>query len=407
MGESYKKKHNEQLKSFKDDPDVKIANNIRIRAEAVYNVSKQEGFSLALLKEVTAFVSYMNGQAASAILTCEQDISTSNKSFKLVVNEYLSNSEQLLDFCSALDKFVKLARDGHSYTQYVVQQYFENKMETEYCLKILEKLKNLKSSDDIHANSAEGLHQKIKGLIAQFEKLCKNLEHEIFKINVEKNRVGTQKKHTSLAYKSVSAIGLVFAGLVGADFLPDLADIVSGIAEIASDVADAASNTADAASCAADAATHPHIESVQAASLECINNHETASKYAVRAGFTAVAAVPLNLGHSLVMSQYDNKQKDLDNKKKDMYAIRRESESSITELGNIKFRINQVVNEIDSLLAKTNTAVKMSDIDFLMKDMKQKLEMFMKKIDDLDAEAVKCSAETLKARDDVRNRIRL
>ncbi|XP_024163985.1 uncharacterized protein LOC112170953 [Rosa chinensis] len=304
----------------------------------------------------------MNGQAASAILTCEQDISTCNKSFKLVVNEYLSNSEQLLDFCSALDKFVKLARDGHSYTQYVVQQYFENKMETEYCLKILEKLKNLKSSDDIHANSAESLHQKIKGLIAQFEKLCKNLEHEIFKINVEKNRVGAQKKHTSLAYKSVSGIGLVFAGLVGADFLPDLADIVFGIAEIASDVA-------DAASCAADAATHPHIESVQATSLECINNHETASKYVVRAGFTAVSAVPLNLGHSLVMSHYDNKQKDLDNKKKDMDAIRRESRSSITELDNIKFRINQVVNEIDSLLAKTNTAVKMSDIDFLMKDM--------------------------------------
>ncbi|PRQ23547.1 hypothetical protein RchiOBHm_Chr6g0262571 [Rosa chinensis] len=407
MGESYKKR-NEQLKSFKDDPVVEsLANNVRIRAEAVNNIRKKEGFSIAFLKEVTAFVSYMNGQAASVILACKQDISTSNKSFKLVVNEYLNNSEQLLDFCSALDKFVKSARDSHLYTQYVVQQCFDNKMETEYCLKILEKLKILKSSDDIHTDSAESLHQKIKGLIAQFEKLCKNLVHEIFKINEEKNRVGTQKKHTSLAYKSVSTIGLVFAGLVGADFLPDLADIVSGIAEIATDVADAASNTADAASCAVDAATHPHIESVQAASLEFINNHETASKYAVSAGFTAVAAVPLNLGHSLVMSHYDNKQKVLDNKKKDMDAIRRESESSIAELGDIKFHINQVVNEIDSLLAKTNTAVKMSDIDFLMKDMKQKLEMFMKKIDDLDAEAVKCSAETLKARDDVRNRIRL
>ncbi|PRQ60828.1 hypothetical protein RchiOBHm_Chr0c38g0503091 [Rosa chinensis] len=182
MGESYKKR-NEQLKSFKDDPVVEsLANNVRIRAEAVNNIRKKEGFSIAFLKEVTAFVSYMNGQAASVILACKQDISTSNKSFKLVVNEYLNNSEQLLDFCSALDKFVKSARDSHLYTQYVVQQCFDNKMETEYCLKILEKLKILKSSDDIHTDSAESLHQKIKGLIAQFEKLCKNLVHEILRL---------------------------------------------------------------------------------------------------------------------------------------------------------------------------------------------------------------------------------
>lgn len=90
-----------------------------------------------------------------------------------------------------------------------------------------------------------------------------------------------------------------------------------------------------------------------------------------------------------------------------MNSIHKESKSTIVELGTIKIQINLVVNEIDSLLAKANTAVKMSDVDFLMKDMKQKLEMFMKKIDDLDAEAVKCCSETVKARGDVRNKIRL
>ncbi|XP_004291997.1 PREDICTED: UPF0496 protein At4g34320-like [Fragaria vesca subsp. vesca] len=400
MGESYKKKHDEQLESLKDDPEVNdLANNIRTRAEAVNNICKKDGFSIACLKEVTIFVSYMNGQAASAILACKKDISISNKSFNLVVNEYLNNSEQLLDFCSALDQFVKSARDSHSYTQYVVQQFLESKMETEYCLKILEKLKNLKSSEDIHAHSAESLHQKIKALITHFEKLCRNLKQEIVKIDEEKNRVGTQKKRTSLTYKSISTITVICAGLLGADFLLDLADIVSGIV----DFSDGASGITDAASCATNnSATHPQLEPIQ----EYISNHEKASEYAVKAGFMAAVAVPLNAGHSLAMSYYDKKQEDLDNKKNDIDTVRRESEASITELGNIKFRINQVVNEIDSLLAKTNTAVKMSDVDFLMKDMKQKLEQFMKKIDDLDAEAVKCSAETMQARDDVRNRIR-
>ncbi|KAL6213543.1 hypothetical protein ACLB2K_012990 [Fragaria x ananassa] len=332
--------------------------------------------------------------------------STSNKSFKLVVNAYLNNSEQLLDFCSALDQFVKSARDSHSYTQYVVLQFLESKMEAEHCLKILEKLKNLKSSEDIHAHSAESLRQKIKALITQFEKLCRNLEQEIVKIDEEKNRVGTQKKHTSLTYKSISTITVICAGLLGADFLPDLADIASGVVDFAdgaSSTADGASSTADAASCATNnVATHPHLESLQ----ECVSNHEKVSEYVVKAGFMAAVAAPLKVGGSLVMSYYDKKQEDLDNKKKDIDTVHRESKASITELGNIKFRINQVVNEIDSLLAKTNTAVKMSDVDFLMKDMKQKLEQFMKKIDDLDAEAMKCSAETMQARDDLRNRIR-
>ncbi|KAK9942359.1 hypothetical protein M0R45_008029 [Rubus argutus] len=217
MGESSKKQHNEQLKSYVDDPDVKsLATGIRKRAEDVNNIP----------------------------------------------------------------------RDSHSYTQYVVQQYFDNKMETEYCMKILEKLKNLKASDDIHAQSAESLLQKIKYLLTQFEKLCKNLEQEIVKIDEEKNRVG----------------------FVGFDFLPDLADIVSGCADIASDVEDTASTAADVAPNTADAASHPHIDAV-AASLNSIGNHEDASKYAVKAGFTAVTAIPLHFGHNLVMSHFENKQK--------------------------------------------------------------------------------------------------
>lgn len=318
MGESSKKKHNEQLKSYMDDPDVQsLATSIRKRAEAVNTIGKKEGFSIAFLKEVTTFVSYMNGQAASAILACKEDISNSNKSFKLVVNEYLENSEQLLDFCSALDKFVKSARDSHSYTQYVVQQYFDNKMETDYCMKILEKLKKLKASDDIHAHSAESLHQKIISLIEQFEKLCKNLEQEIVKIDEAKNRVGTQKKRTSLVYKSASLIGsLAFAGFVGFDFLPELADIVSGFADIASDVADAGSTATDVASNTADAASHQHIDAVEASCLDSIGRHENASQIAVKAGFTAVAVVPaLNFGHTLVMSHFESKEKHLDNQK--------------------------------------------------------------------------------------------
>ncbi|KAK9942397.1 hypothetical protein M0R45_008064 [Rubus argutus] len=188
------------------------------------------------------------------------------------------HNEQLKSYVDNPD-VVKSARDSHSYTKYVVQQYFDNKMETEYCMKILEKLKNLKASDDIHAQSAESFLQKIN--------LCSR-------------------------------------GFVGFDFLPDLADIVSGCADIASDVGDAASTAVDIASNTADAASHPHIDAVEAASLKSIANHVYASKYAVKAGFTAVTAIPLHFGHNLVMSHFKYKQKDLDTQKKGIVLIRKE-----------------------------------------------------------------------------------
>lgn len=44
------------------------------------------------------------------------------ETFKVVVEEYVHNSEEMLDFCSVLDKFLKSARNNHLEIDQLIQQ---------------------------------------------------------------------------------------------------------------------------------------------------------------------------------------------------------------------------------------------------------------------------------------------
>lgn len=71
-------------------------------------------------------------------MVCKEDISSgrwrrkkkemNEERFKGVVEEYVHNSGEMLNFCSLLDKFLKSARNNHLEIEQVIQQC---KMKTE------------------------------------------------------------------------------------------------------------------------------------------------------------------------------------------------------------------------------------------------------------------------------------
>ncbi|KAA8536134.1 hypothetical protein F0562_028612 [Nyssa sinensis] len=76
------------------------------------------------LKEVTECLLEMNQEVVKVILECKQDIWKNQELFELV-EEYFENSLQTLDFCTALEKCLKRARDSQLLILVALQQFDE------------------------------------------------------------------------------------------------------------------------------------------------------------------------------------------------------------------------------------------------------------------------------------------
>ncbi|KAF2305884.1 hypothetical protein GH714_008596 [Hevea brasiliensis] len=89
-----------------------------------------------------------NQEVVKVILECKKDIWKNQELFELV-EEYFENSLQTLDFCTALDKCLKRARDSQLFIMVALQQ-FEEESEAggNRYVKTLEGLKNFKASGD-------------------------------------------------------------------------------------------------------------------------------------------------------------------------------------------------------------------------------------------------------------------
>ena len=66
----------------------------------------------------------MNQEVVKVILECKKDIWKNQELFELV-EEYFENSLQTLDFCTALEKCLKRARDSQLFVLVALQQFEE------------------------------------------------------------------------------------------------------------------------------------------------------------------------------------------------------------------------------------------------------------------------------------------
>jgi hypothetical protein len=79
--------------------------------------------SLDSLREVTGCLLDMNQEVVRTILDCKEDIWKSPELFDLV-KDYLESSLQTLDFCTALEKCLKRARDSQLPLRIALQRVF-------------------------------------------------------------------------------------------------------------------------------------------------------------------------------------------------------------------------------------------------------------------------------------------
>jgi len=74
------------------------------------------------LKEVTQCLLEMNQEVVKVILDCKKDIWKNQEMFELV-EDYFENSLKTLDFCAALEKGLRRARDSHLLILVALQQF--------------------------------------------------------------------------------------------------------------------------------------------------------------------------------------------------------------------------------------------------------------------------------------------
>lgn len=80
------------------------------------------------LKEVTDCLLEMNQEVVKVILNCKKDIWNNQDLFELV-KDYLENSLATLDFCAALEKGLRRARDSQLLILVALQQFEDESLE--------------------------------------------------------------------------------------------------------------------------------------------------------------------------------------------------------------------------------------------------------------------------------------
>lgn len=228
-----------------------------------------------------------------------------------------------------LSEFIESAREKHKFIQSVVQQYFGNGLPTgvegSRCRMISEKLKKLKTSDD---HSAERLLKQIQSLRKEYENTLKNSELVKQEIDTEHELACALEKRKTKKSKCIATTLLIF-GTVGATIVGQ-----------------------------------PHMGAAagmlvrRRVSKACRTRTKKEEKR----------------HESALQAHYSTEEKMI---------------VTMEELGSIKFLIDKVVNEIDSLLRSTEVAINTGEVDYAMKTFKNKMETFLKQIDDLDTEAGK------------------
>ncbi|XP_020587054.1 UPF0496 protein 1-like [Phalaenopsis equestris] len=123
------------LQSFDTNLHLKMNRALSTLADGV----EVHSLSFDALKEVTGCLLQMNQEVVKIILDCKKDIWKTPELFQLV-EDYFDNSLQTLDFCTALERCLKRARDSQLIIQVALQQ-FEEEPHYEKALELLSEFK--------------------------------------------------------------------------------------------------------------------------------------------------------------------------------------------------------------------------------------------------------------------------
>lgn len=304
-----------------------------------------EGLSIDTLFEVFNQV-YKLGEkiATTVILECKEYMSMQNDNiYHGLVMDYINYSDKVLHFCVEMENFLSLARDRHSYIEHTTQPWInmESDVVHEDVMMIYEVLKNLKASD-VYEQCAGNLLEKVQILMEHQQQMFSSLKQHIEKLGEEKKTTGHWKKVTSMIWVAITAGFLI--GMI-------------------------------------------------------VTLHAGVPKVTVALAVGTVGVGAAGLGVLELFKAYEEALLVQKNAVDSM--IRNGNMIVIMELQDIERLINTIIHEIDSLVFNVGF-VAQGNVGFGMKDIKRKLDNFLKKIEDLAAKTAESSSRITREREEIR-----
>lgn len=349
----------EQLNSYeaacKLDADLQsFDTTLQARTNQVINTLavgvEVRALSFDSLKEVTECLLEMNQEVVKVILECKKDIWKNQELFDLV-EEYFENSLQTLDFCTALEKCLKRARDSQLLILVAVQQFEEERVMvggggeggSKRYTRTLEELKNFRAAGDPFTEEFFQIFQSVyKQQISMLEKL-----------QLRKNKLDKKLKGIH-AWRKVSSM----------IFVATFATVL--------------------------------ICSVVAAAM---------AAPPVAAALAAATSLPIGSMGKWIDSLWRNYENALKGQKEVINSMQVGTYIAIKDLDNIRVLIDRLEIDIESLLKSADFAIEEDAVKFGIEEIKKKLGVFMKNVEDLGVQADMCSRDIRRARTVVLQRI--
>ncbi|XP_048572193.1 UPF0496 protein 1 [Triticum urartu] len=349
----------EELSSYeaacRHDPEVRTFDSTlqRRTSRAISTLAvgvEVRSMSLDSLREVTGCLLDMNQEVVKVILDCKKDIWKSPELFDLV-EDYFESSLHTLDFCTALDKCLKRARDSQLLL-HVALQRFDDEDDNDAAAaapaaryaRTLHELRQFKAAGDPFTDEFfEAFQAVYRQQLAMLEKLQQR-KHRLDK-----------KIKTIKAWRRVSSV--IFASTFAAVL----------------------------------------ICSVVAAAI---------AAPPVAAALAAAAAIPIGSMGKWIDSLLKGYQDAVRGQKEVVSAMQVGTFIAIKDLDNIRVLINRVEMEIGSMIDCVDFAERDEEaVKFGVEEIKKKLETFMKSVEDLGEQADRCSRDIRRARTVVLQRI--
>ncbi|WOK93110.1 UPF0496 protein 1-like [Canna indica] len=309
--------------------------------------------SLDSLREITSCLLEMNQEVVKVILDYKRDIWKSPELFDLV-EDYFENSLHTLDFCTALEKCLKKARDGQLIIHVALQRFAEEEAdEAEHepgkdgkkkYSRTLEELKLFKATGDPFTEEFfQIFHSVYKQQLLMLEKL-----------QLRKHKLDKKLKSIK-AWRKVSSI--IFAAAFAAVLICSVV--------------------------AAAVAAPP-----------------------VAAALAAAASIPIGSMGKWIDSLLNNYQNALKGQKEMLSSMQVGTYIAIKDLDSIGVLIDKLEIQITSLLDTAEFAIKDEEaVKFGIEEIRKKLEVFMASVEDLGEQADRCSRDIRRARTVVLQRI--
>lgn len=342
------------LTSYEDacrtDPDLQAFDHtLHERTNRVINSLavgvEVRSLSFESLREVTGSLLEMNQEVVKVILECKKDIWNNQELFALV-EDYFENSLQTLDFCTALEKCLKRARDSQLLIQFAIQQFeqVEDGIEENKYAKTLEELQKFRAAGDPFTEEFFVIFQSVyKQQLAMLEKL------QVRKKKLDKKLKSTKtwKRVSNMIFVAAFVSALIFSVVAAAVAAPPVITALAG-----------------------------------------------------------AIAVPIGSVGKWCDSLWKNYQSALKGQRELISSMQVGTYITIKDMDSIKVLVSKLQVEIESFMQNADFASSEDEaVKLAIGEIKKRLAIFMERVEDLGAQADKCSREIRRARTVVVQRI--